>query len=81
MRSRIIILVLSLLICAVGVTWSYQAFKSAHASVVKVPRLHGRTLTDVTSDLGEPTQPFTVLEGDAHGTVWVDAELLLKLKA
>ncbi|MEP6878191.1 MAG: HAD family hydrolase [Nitrosospira sp.] len=35
----------------------------------------------VLSDLGEPTQPFTVLEGDAHGTVWVDAELLLKLKA
>ena len=33
------------------------------------------------SDLGEPTQPFTVLGGDAHGTVWVDAELLLKLKA
>lgn len=33
------------------------------------------------SDLGEPTQPFTVLEGNAHGAVWVDAELLLKLKA
>lgn len=32
------------------------------------------------SDLGEPTQPFTVLEGNAHGAVWVDAELLLKLK-
>ncbi len=32
------------------------------------------------SDLGEPTQPFTVLEGDAHGAVWVDADLLLKLK-
>lgn len=34
----------------------------------------------VLSDLGEPTQPFTLLEGDAHGTGWVDAELLLKLK-
>ena len=33
------------------------------------------------SDLGESTQPFTVLEGNAHGAVWVDAELLLKLKA
>ena len=33
------------------------------------------------SDLGEPTQPFTVLEGNAHGAGWVDAELLLKLKA
>ena len=35
----------------------------------------------VLSDLGEPTQPFAVLEGNAHGTGWVDAELLLKLKA
>jgi hypothetical protein len=35
----------------------------------------------VLSDLGEPTQPFTVLEGSVPHGGWVDAELLLKLKA
>lgn len=35
----------------------------------------------VLSDLGEPTQPFTVLGGTVHGSQWVDAELLMKLKA
>ncbi|MDN5836439.1 MAG: HAD family hydrolase [Nitrosospira sp.] len=35
----------------------------------------------VLSDLGEPTQPFTVFEGTAYGSKWVDAELLTKLKA
>lgn len=35
----------------------------------------------VLSDLGEPTQPFTVLEGSVLHSGWVDAELLLKLKA
>jgi beta-phosphoglucomutase-like phosphatase (HAD superfamily) len=35
----------------------------------------------VLSDLGEPTQPFIVLEGSVPHGGWVDAELLLKLKA
>ena len=35
----------------------------------------------VLSDLGEPTQPFTVLEGRVPQNGWVDVELLLKLKA
>src|SRR5687768_1843098 len=35
----------------------------------------------VLSDLGEPTQPFTVLEGGVPQSGWVDLELLLKLKA
>lgn len=35
----------------------------------------------VLSDLGEPAQPFSILAGDAHGGGWVEAELLLKLKA
>lgn len=35
----------------------------------------------VLSDLGEPAQPFAVLEGNALDKGWVDAELLLKLKA
>ncbi|HEX8874838.1 MAG TPA: HAD family hydrolase [Nitrosospira sp.] len=35
----------------------------------------------VLSDLGEPAQPFTVLEGSALDSGWVDAKLLLKLKA
>ena len=34
----------------------------------------------VLSDLGEPAQPFSVLEGSAFDKGWVDAELLLKLK-
>lgn len=34
----------------------------------------------VLSDLGEPTRPFAVLEGNAFNSGWVDAELLLKLK-
>lgn len=35
----------------------------------------------VLSDLGEPTRPFSVLGGNAHGSKWVDAELLIKLRA
>ncbi len=35
----------------------------------------------VLSDLGEPTRPFTVLDGNAYNSKWVDAELLTKLKA
>lgn len=35
----------------------------------------------VLSDLGEPTQPFTVFEGNAGSGGWVDTELLAKLKA
>jgi beta-phosphoglucomutase-like phosphatase (HAD superfamily) len=34
----------------------------------------------VLSDLGEPAQPFAVLEGNAFDNGWVDADLLLKLK-
>jgi beta-phosphoglucomutase-like phosphatase (HAD superfamily) len=34
----------------------------------------------VLSDLGEPTQPFTVLQGSLPVTGWVDSELLLRLK-
>ena len=34
----------------------------------------------VVSDLGEPTQPFAVLEGTASGGGWVDAKLLSALK-
>ncbi len=34
----------------------------------------------VVSDLGEPTQPFTVLQGVALDSGWVDAELLSRLK-
>ena len=33
----------------------------------------------VLSDLGEPTQPFTVLAGDAQGRGWVDTEMLAGL--
>jgi len=33
----------------------------------------------VVSDLGEPTQPFTVLQGVALDSGWVDAELLSRL--
>ena len=40
-----------------------------------------RGATAVLSDLGEPTQPFTVLEGGVPQNGWVDVELLLKLKA
>jgi hypothetical protein len=38
------------------------------------------------SDLGEPGQPFSVLEGEAgvangiNGSGWVDVDLMLKLK-
>jgi len=35
----------------------------------------------VLSDLGEPARPFAVLAGTTHGREWVDAELLMKLKA
>jgi beta-phosphoglucomutase-like phosphatase (HAD superfamily) len=35
----------------------------------------------VLSDLGEPTQPFTVFEGNVDSGGWVDTELLAKLKA
>lgn len=35
----------------------------------------------VLSDLGEPTQPFTVLNGATYGKKWVDTELLVRLKA
>lgn len=35
----------------------------------------------VLSDLGEPARPFKVLAGEAHGSRWVDAQLLQKLKA
>lgn len=35
----------------------------------------------VLSDLGEPTQPFTVFAGNASSGGWVDTELLAKLKA
>ncbi|MEP7371530.1 MAG: HAD family hydrolase [Nitrosospira sp.] len=35
----------------------------------------------VLSDLGEPTRPFTVFEGNAGISGWVDTELLTKLKA
>lgn len=34
----------------------------------------------VLSDLGEPAQPFTVLAGSAHGSGWVDAQMLARLK-
>jgi beta-phosphoglucomutase-like phosphatase (HAD superfamily) len=34
----------------------------------------------VLSDLGEPTQPFTVLQGNLPVTGWVDSALLLRLK-
>ena len=40
----------------------------------------------VLSDLGEPTKPFSVLEGEAgvangiNGSGWVDVDLMLKLK-
>jgi hypothetical protein len=34
----------------------------------------------VVSDLGEPTQPFAVLQGAPSGR-WVDAKLLSALKA
>lgn len=34
----------------------------------------------VLSDLGEPTQPFTVLQGDLSVSGWVDSALLLRLK-
>jgi beta-phosphoglucomutase-like phosphatase (HAD superfamily) len=44
----------------------------------QLQNFNGATL--VLSDLGEPTQPFAVLEGDAFNSGWVDAELLLKLK-
>ena len=44
----------------------------------RLQNFNGATL--VLSDLGEPTQPFAVLEGDAFNSGWVDAELLLKLK-
>ncbi len=33
----------------------------------------------VLSDLGEPTQPFTVLAGNTQGRKWVDAEMLAGL--
>lgn len=45
----------------------------------RLQNFSGATL--VLSDLGEPTQPFAVLEGSAFDNGWVDAELLLKLKA
>jgi HAD superfamily hydrolase (TIGR01509 family) len=35
----------------------------------------------VVSDLGEPGEPFTVLQGEATGSGWVDAKLLSALKA
>lgn len=35
----------------------------------------------VLSDLGEPTRPFIVFEGDTGGGGWVDTELLARLKA
>ncbi|SEK38907.1 HAD family hydrolase [Nitrosovibrio tenuis] len=44
----------------------------------RVQNFNGAAL--VLSDLGEPTQPFAVLEGHAFDNGWVDAELLLKLK-
>jgi beta-phosphoglucomutase-like phosphatase (HAD superfamily) len=34
----------------------------------------------VLSDLGEPSQPFTVLKGNQQNRGWVDVELLMKLK-
>ena len=33
----------------------------------------------VLSDLGEPTQPFTVLAGNTHGRIWADVEVLIRL--
>jgi beta-phosphoglucomutase-like phosphatase (HAD superfamily) len=44
----------------------------------RLQNFNGATL--VLSDLGEPAQPFSVLEGSAFDKGWVDAELLLKLK-
>lgn len=33
----------------------------------------------VLSDLGEPSQPFTRIQGETHGRNWVDAQLLTHL--